>query len=123
MPEGIFLASKLVDYIYSGKAVLALSPAVGVVADLVPAGGITRLGPNDANGVCDALKGFYNDFRNGTLHRKAPPTSQTEQFRPELVAKSFLHSVNDLIRSGSETTELLTHKSKYPLKHNAASKE
>ena len=46
--EGVFLPSKLCDYIAARKPVLALSPEVGTVADLAAEGGIRRVGPKDS---------------------------------------------------------------------------
>lgn len=99
MPEGIFLPSKFVDYIFSEKPVLALSPANGVVADMVSGGGIIRLSADDAVGIRDALISFSNDLCNGTLDQRAPRGFQVEQFRPESIAKRFLDSVDELIRT------------------------
>ena len=96
MAEGIFLPSKLVDYISAKKPVLALSPRLGVVADLVPGGGITRVDAGDARGIRDAIRGLYLDFHNGTLAQRVPSSLQVDQFHPELVAKRFFGSLREL---------------------------
>ena len=102
MAEGIFLPSKLVDYISARKPILALSPRVGVVADLVPGGGITRVDAGDARGIRDAIRGLYVDFRNGILDQRSPAGLQVDQFRPELVAKRFLDLLRELIVARKE---------------------
>jgi glycosyltransferase involved in cell wall biosynthesis len=102
MAEGIFLPSKLVDYISAQKPVLALSPRVGVIADLVPGGGITRVDPGDVCGIRDAIRGLYTDFRKGALGQRSPAGQQVDQFRPELVAKRFLDILGELILAKKE---------------------
>jgi glycosyltransferase involved in cell wall biosynthesis len=97
MAEGIFLPSKLVDYISARKPILALSPPVGVIADLVPGGGITRVDARDVRGIRDAIHGLYVDFSRGTLPQRSPSGLQVDQFSPELIAKRFLELLRELI--------------------------
>jgi hypothetical protein len=101
--EGIFLPSKLVDYISAQKPVLALSPRIGEIADLVPGGGITRVDAADAPGIRDAIRGLHQDFRKGTLALRSPSGAQVDQFRPELVANQFLQTVRELIAEKKES--------------------
>lgn len=103
MPEGIFLPSKVVDYITALKPILALSPCVGVVADLMSGGGIIRVDPGDACAIRDAIRGLYEDFRRGTLAMRRPSGAQVDQFRPELVANRFLEAVRELIATKKES--------------------
>ena len=72
MAEGIFLPSKAIDYISARKPILALSPAVGVVADLASGGGIIRVDPGDACAIRDAIRGLYADFRERNLALRSP---------------------------------------------------
>jgi hypothetical protein len=97
MAEGIFLPSKIVDYISARKPILALSPRVGVVADLVPGGGITRVDAGDASSIRDALDSLFVDFRKDALVQRSPSGLQVDQFRPELVARKFLALLPELI--------------------------
>jgi hypothetical protein len=99
MAEGIFLPSKVIDYISARKPILALSPRVGVVADLASGGGITRVDAGDALSIRDAIHGFYKDFKQGTLCRRSPSDAQVDQFRPELVARSFLDHLLPIVRA------------------------
>jgi glycosyltransferase involved in cell wall biosynthesis len=102
MAEGIFLPSKLVDYISAGKPILALSPRVGVVADLVSGGGIARVDPADACAIRDAIRGLYMDFRKGTLAQRSPSSLQVDQFRPELIANRFLELLREIVVAKKE---------------------
>lgn len=102
MPEGIFLPSKLVDYISARKPILALSPRVGVVADLASGGGIIRVDPGDACAIRDAIRGLYMDFRNGTLGQRSPSGLQVDQFQPELIANRFLGFLHELVVAKKE---------------------
>jgi hypothetical protein len=103
MSEGIFLPSKLVDYISARKPVLALSPRVGVIADLASQGGITRVDAGDARGIRDAIRGLYGDFLKGTLALRSPRGAQVDQFRPELVANRFLGALRQVIAEKKES--------------------
>jgi glycosyltransferase involved in cell wall biosynthesis len=99
MEEGIYLPSKLVDYLSAGKPVLALSPPRGVAQDLVTDGGIVRIDVDDADTVRSALERFYGDWRKGELQRWAPTEVQIRQFRPEVVAGNFLEAAQELRRA------------------------
>jgi hypothetical protein len=70
---------------------------VGVIADLVPGGGITRVDARDVRGIRDAIHGLYVDFSRGTLPQRSPSGLQVDQFSPELIAKRFLELLRELI--------------------------
>jgi hypothetical protein len=93
MAEGIYLPSKLVDYIAARKPVLALSPSVGTVADMLPEKGLSRVDPDDAEGVASALGALYGLFRRGTLREHMVSDALAHQFRPDCVARQFISAV------------------------------
>ena len=99
MSEGIFLPSKLVDYLSARKPILALSPGVGVANDMAQSGGILRVDVGDVEAVRRTIGSLYLDFRSGTLGRRAPSQEQVNQFNPEILAKKFLTAFYDLDRS------------------------
>jgi hypothetical protein len=66
--EGIFLPSKFVDYVRTGRPILAISPPVGTLADILTerGGGIAADGRR-AEVVADAIQTMYEHWLNGTL--------------------------------------------------------
>ncbi|HUV39520.1 MAG TPA: glycosyltransferase [Planctomycetota bacterium] len=91
--EGIYLPSKLVDYLTAGKPVLALSPPLGTVADIAGEARILRVNADDARGVAAALKMLYDDFRNGTLDRRRPAEELVRRFDAKHIAREFLSAL------------------------------
>jgi glycosyltransferase involved in cell wall biosynthesis len=96
MDRGIFLPSKLVDYIAAHKPTLALSPSSGVVANLAVRGGIIRVDPSDPVAIAKAIGDLYEDFRRGNLDTRRPPDDLVEEFRPRTVAQKFLSAMAQL---------------------------
>ena len=66
--EGIYLPSKFVDYVQTGRAILAISPATGTLRDLLSAygGGIAADCTSVADIVC-ALDKLYAEWTLGIL--------------------------------------------------------
>jgi hypothetical protein len=95
--EGIFLPSKLVDYLAAFKPVLALSPRNGTVADFPAGCGIFRADPDDAEGVAAHIGFLYERFRLGDLGTLEPPESLVKQFEPQLIARRFLNIAEEVI--------------------------
>jgi glycosyltransferase involved in cell wall biosynthesis len=93
MKEGIFLPSKLVDYLSAGKPVLALSPRVGVINDMAEQFGILRVDTEDVEGVRRAIGNLYLNFRNHSLASVAPCRKQINQFEPKNIAGMFLTAI------------------------------
>ena len=91
--EGIFLPSKLCDYIAARKPILALSPEVGTVSDLASDGGIRRVSPNDSTEVTEALVELFDAFLTKRLGTYAPPEALVQRFDGRKVTGDFLSSV------------------------------
>jgi glycosyltransferase involved in cell wall biosynthesis len=94
--EGIYLPSKLADYIVAKKPILALSPSVGVLADMVKHGGIIRASPNDEKSIAEAIGKLYKAFQNGRLHEYTPPEELPSYFEEGAVAKKFIAAVSKI---------------------------
>jgi glycosyltransferase involved in cell wall biosynthesis len=91
--EGIFLPSKLCDYIAARKPILALSPEIGTVNDLASEGGIRRVSPNDSTEVTEALVELFDAFLTKRLGAYAPPEALVQRFDGRKVTEDFLSSV------------------------------
>lgn len=66
--EGIFMPSKLVDYVQVGRPVLAVSPLNGTVSDLINTrGGGICVNCRSVEDILTGLKTFYNVWRKDDL--------------------------------------------------------
>jgi glycosyltransferase involved in cell wall biosynthesis len=111
LDEGIFLPSKLVDYLVARKPVLAVSPRIGVVADLAAHGGILRVDTNDHAAMRDVIADLYTHFTQGTLDLRAPSDDQVEGFKADAIARKFIAAVEPvtLRRASTRSTSRSTH--------------
>lgn len=67
--EGIFLPSKVSDYMQNSKPIMALSPKVGVIHDRYLDGYINYFADiTDANSIAECLEVLYSDFVNRCVH-------------------------------------------------------
>lgn len=98
MNEGVYFPSKFVDYIAARKPVLALSPSVGVIEDMMPTQGLVRVDPDDEYAVARALGDFYKHFIERSLDAVTPTEEFVSQFDPQTIAKKFLDAVNKICR-------------------------
>lgn len=88
--EGIFLPSKLVDYAEAGRPVLAVSPRVGTLADLLGShGGGIAVDCLSAGAVADALGTLYESWRAGELESRYRTGGLAALFAPEVVARRY----------------------------------
>jgi len=95
MDESIFLPSKLADYLVCGKPVLALSPRLGMAADLASRGELVRI-DHDPDAVRNAITALYLDFKRGTLSSRNPSDRVIAQFETHTVAEKFLTACQHL---------------------------
>lgn len=89
MKEGIFLPSKLADYLRGGRPILALSPTRGVIADCLQEGGGIVVEPDDVNGIGLALTRLYDEWEAGHLMQMAPTESQVQSVSPAQVVPIY----------------------------------
>lgn len=67
--EGIFLPSKVSDYMQNSKPIFALSPRVGVIHDMYLDGYINYFADiTDANSIANVLEILYCDFLNRNIN-------------------------------------------------------
>src|ERR1035437_5843413 len=82
MEEGIFMPSKLADYLSSGRTILALSPSKGTVADFLSQGGGIRVDPDSPDQVERALSDLYSRWQANRLDELRPPPSLLRRISP-----------------------------------------
>lgn len=87
LEEGIFLPTKVSDFMQCGKTIFAISPQKGVLHDLYEAGKIGYFACNTSpDSVFQSLCGIYEDFKNNKLVTSSIPYEYTEKY----VVESFL---------------------------------
>ncbi|PKN24422.1 MAG: hypothetical protein CVU64_22180 [Deltaproteobacteria bacterium HGW-Deltaproteobacteria-21] len=114
VPEGIFLASKLVDYLAAGKPVLALSPANGVVADLSQKKGLLRVDTDDQNRVETAIAAYYQAYQSGCIEDMSPTAELTGLFEPDAVTQIFMERLMKIMHKNASGVRLYRKKSPRP---------
>lgn len=68
---GIFLPSKIIDYLYCKKPIFAISPQIGVMSDLKKRGIIDYISNVcDANNIAETFSNIYEDYKQNTLNVK-----------------------------------------------------
>src|SRR5262249_51379562 len=101
LPEGVFLPSKLCDYLAARKPVLALSPDRGTVSDLAEHGGVRRVRPDDSRGVRLALVDLFDAFEERRLEQFRPPDALVHRFTAGAIVSHFLALARAVIGRGS----------------------
>jgi glycosyltransferase involved in cell wall biosynthesis len=105
LTEGIFLPSKLADYIAAGKPILALSPKNGVVSDMLTYRGVVRTDVDNPQGIEAAIGYYYCAFKKGAIHTLKPSEKLVCQFTPDVITGQFIKNAQEIIlkykKSGS----------------------
>lgn len=96
MQEGLYLPSKMVDYLAAGKPVLALSPKVGTIRDMSTDSAVMPVEQDDDCGIAYAIGLLFRAYAAGDLQRLAPSETLVKTFSPELVAARFLTFASQL---------------------------
>lgn len=89
MQEGVFMPSKLADYLSARRPILALSPEVGTVTDYLSEGGGLRVDPDDEDAILHALQTLFECWQSGHLEDFAPPESLVSRILPEKVVPLY----------------------------------
>lgn len=86
MKEGVFLPSKFVDYAQTGRPILAVSPTVGTLVDLLTehGGGIAVDGQSSA-AIADGIQLLFDSWKAGTLQESHGSQRLVKLFRKEHV--------------------------------------
>jgi glycosyltransferase involved in cell wall biosynthesis len=91
--EGVFLPSKLCNYLVARKPVLAFAPADGTVADLARGGGILHVPHGEPAAAAAAFEKLFDAFLGGRIHAYQPAANLADSFLPDVVADHFLQMV------------------------------
>jgi hypothetical protein len=90
LAEGIFLPSKFTDYLQAGRPILAVSPRIGTLADLLNThGGGLVADCTDPNAIFGALRTLYETWARGTLARDFQPGRLRALFSDASVIPQF----------------------------------
>ena len=97
--EGIFLPSKFVDFVRSGRPILAISPPVGTLADILNTkGGGIAVDGHRADAVADALQRMYNCWLNGSLDNLYGSKKLFPQYSSESVLGEYRNIITRINR-------------------------
>jgi hypothetical protein len=103
LEEGIFMPSKIVDYVQIGRPILALAPVVGTIHDILSQhGGGIAVDCQSPVESAQALQTLYAHWKSGTLQDTYNSRSLYPLFSDELVLKCYHDLIyNDLITSNN----------------------
>jgi len=84
--EGIYLPSKFVDYVQTGRPILALSPHNGTLQDIISAhGGGIAVDCLSSKAITDALSEFYTHWETNTIDEVYGSARLYDLFSPQAI--------------------------------------
>ncbi|MFX0116832.1 MAG: glycosyltransferase, partial [Candidatus Hodarchaeota archaeon] len=90
------LATKLVEYIFTGKPILAITSETGAAAGVVKATNTgTIVSPSDVAAIRNAIEKFREDFSKGMLIVK-PNSHEVAKYQTRNCASEFVKTLNEL---------------------------
>lgn len=99
--EGIFLPSKFVDYVRTGRPILALSPEVGTIADVMGEhGGGIAVDGGSAEEVAAALQTLYRRYLDGELDRLFGSRRLLGRYAEETVLEQYREIIGRIAKKG-----------------------
>lgn len=88
--EGVFLPTKVSDYMQAGKTIWAISPSQGVLHDLYNNGNVGYFADcQNEKSILNELKVIYKDFSFGELRKSKTPVEYT----PEYIESTFCNII------------------------------
>lgn len=88
--EGIFLPSKFVDCVQTGRPVLAISPRIGTLNDMLSQhGGGIAADIDDENSVFHAISTLYDCWKKNCLHETYGSRDLYSLFSPEKIVSQY----------------------------------
>lgn len=95
--EGIYLPAKFVDYVQTGKPILAITPRQSSVGDILSqSGGGIAADCLSSEDITAALRRMYGSWRNGTLQQQFSSDRLFNLFAPETIVNTYMHIFDSL---------------------------
>jgi hypothetical protein len=91
--EGIFLPSKFIDFVQTGRPILAVSPREGTLNDILSLGGGIVADALSVQSVADAVDKFYAAWEAGELETKLGSWRLYDMFDEEKVIAAFYRDI------------------------------
>lgn len=97
MKEGIFLPSKFVDYVGTGRPILAISPKSGTIADILRTnGGGLAVDCESPDEIAVGIETLYKSWRHGVLDENYASDRLIKMFDKESVMKRYFEIFSKL---------------------------
>lgn len=101
--EGIFLPSKFVDYVQTGRPILALSPRRGTLNDMLGRfGGGLAVDCRDEDAILHSLQALYRAWKARTLEAEHGSSHLFEKFAPETIVSKYAAIIGQLTKRRRE---------------------
>ena len=103
LEEGIYLPAKFVDYVQSGRPILAVVPPRGEVNDVLNRqGGGVVVDCSSVQEISSVLHDLYRQWRNGELHRRLNSHQLYRLYAAENIVETYRQQISRLVRLRSE---------------------
>jgi len=103
---GIYLPSKFVDYVQIGRPILAISPQISTLNDILSkCGGGIAADCRSASSITNALYELYEHWVRGTLNDRYNSYKLYDLFSPENIINQYVNIFNQIGISGSQVNK------------------
>lgn len=97
MSEGIFLPSKFVDYIRTGKPVFAISPSAGTLADIINhSGGGVAVDNSSVDDIYNGIQRLHQLWSAGSLNETFSSKKLLKAFSSDTILNQYLSILNKI---------------------------
>jgi hypothetical protein len=80
VPDSVFLPSKLIDYVGSGRPILGITPADSATTRVIRRAGGWAIRPGDVPGIERTIIEVVENYKNGTLDKFKPSDAVREEY-------------------------------------------
>jgi glycosyltransferase involved in cell wall biosynthesis len=104
--EGIYLPSKFIDYVQTGRPVLSISPKISTLNDILSQyGGGIAADCCSSDSITSALCALYEHWEKGTLNDKYGSHKLYNLFAPETIIGQYVNIFNQIGLTSHQTTK------------------